>query len=276
MREGWKSTVLGEIADIIMGQSPTGETCNGAGNGTPLLNGPTEFGSSYPQPVQYTTDPRKYAEIGDLLFCVRGSTTGKMNWADRRYAIGRGLAALRHKQGEDYQPFLKAVIDYCLPSLLVEATGSTFPNVSGQQLNQLTLEVPDLPTQRRIAAILYALDEKTELNLLTNQTLEAIAQALFKEWFVDFNYLSEPRLEGLKDCLDSTSLKSGSSFNQVNHGSDGKLRDICELNPKLSLKKGVVAPYVEMKDLSSDSSSIKRSIKENSLQAVNFKTAILY
>jgi type I restriction enzyme, S subunit len=187
-KEGWEETTLGEIATIIMGQSPSGETCNETGDGIPLLNGPTEFGSFHPCPVQSTTDPKKFAEVGDLLFCVRGSTTGRMNWADERYAIGRGLASLRHKNGAEFQPFLRGLIDYYLPSLLTEATGSTFPNVSGQQLVSLPIKVPDIPTQRHIASILSALDEKIELNRQTNATLEAIAQAIFKEWFVDFHF----------------------------------------------------------------------------------------
>lgn len=184
----WKEGELQEIADITMGQSPTGDTCNELKNGLPLLNGPTEFGPSYPFPVQYTTDPKRFAEINDLLFCVRGSTTGRMNWADQKYAIGRGLAAIRHKKGQELQPFVKAVIDYNLPTVLAEATGSTFPNVSSQQLKGLKVKLPPIATQRRIASILSSLDDKLELNRQTNQTLEAIAQALFKEWFVDFNF----------------------------------------------------------------------------------------
>jgi len=184
----WKETLLGEIAEIIMGQSPTGKTCNQVGNGLPLLNGPTEFGNYHPSPVQFTTDPKKTSNYGDLLFCVRGSTTGRMNWSDRVYAIGRGIAAIRHKKGGEYQPFLKALIDYYLPFLLTEATGSTFPNVSSQQLNNLLIRIPQLHTQRRIAEILSALDDKIELNRQTNATLEAIAQTIFKEWFVNFNF----------------------------------------------------------------------------------------
>ena len=61
---------LGGIADIVMGQSPPGETCNGVGEGLPLLNGPTEFGSHHPTPVQFTIDARKRAKAGDILFCV--------------------------------------------------------------------------------------------------------------------------------------------------------------------------------------------------------------
>ena len=91
----WTKQKLGDIAQVVMGQSPPGDSCVTQKMGTPLLNGPTEFGSRYPEPVQFTTKPKKFAKKGDLLFCVRGSTTGRMNWADNDYAIGRGLAAIR-------------------------------------------------------------------------------------------------------------------------------------------------------------------------------------
>ncbi len=180
-KEMWQTSELAAIAEITMGQSPLGNTCNTIGEGIPLLNGPTEFGSSYPSPVQHTTDPKKITRKGDLLFCVRGSTTGRMNWADRKYAIGRGLAAIRHNSEENLQPFIKAIIEYNLPRLLSEATGSTFPNVSGQQLKSLEIDLPPLPTQRRIAAILSSFDTKIELNRRMNATLEAMTQALFRE-----------------------------------------------------------------------------------------------
>ncbi len=187
MATEWEIGKLSDIAEIVMGQSPPGETCNETENGLPLLNGPTEFGGHHPDPVQFTTDPRKYAEIEDLLFCVRGSTTGRMNWADQRYAIGRGIAAIRHKDGKEYQPFLKAVVDAGLPTLLASATGSTFPNVSREQLRDLECVLPPLAEQKRIAEVLGALDEKIELNRRMNATLEATARALFQSWFVDFD-----------------------------------------------------------------------------------------
>ena len=170
-----------------MGQSPTGDTCNEVGRGFPLLNGPTEFGGNHPKPVQFTTDPRKFAEPGDLLFCVRGSTTGRMNWADQRYAIGRGLAAIRAKEGKEYRHFVRAVIDVNLPWLLASATGSTFPNVSRDQIQEIECSVPTLAEQRAIASVLEALDDKIELNRRMNATLEAMARALFQSWFVDFD-----------------------------------------------------------------------------------------
>lgn len=67
-------------------------------------------------------------------------------------------------------------------------TGSTFAEVSASILKSFEIKIPDLPTQRQIAQILSSLDDKIELNLQMNQTLEAMAQAIFKEWFVNFNF----------------------------------------------------------------------------------------
>jgi len=261
---GWKTVTLGDIAEIIMGQSPAGETCNEIGTGVPLLNGPTEFEDFHPKPVQYTTDPRKFSKVGDILFCVRGSTTGRMNWADQEYAIGRGLAAIRYKKGKEFHPFLKGIIDYYLPYLLTEATGSTFPNVSSQQLNNLVVEVPPLPTQRRIADILSALDEKIEFNRQTNVTLEAIAQSIFREWFVEFNFpgamgkLSESELgeipEGWKVCtLESISKR-------ITDGAHGSPKSVDAGYPMASVK--------DMRTWGIDLESCRKISKEDYLQLV--------
>lgn len=189
---------LCDNAEIAMGQSPPGDACNITGDGLPLLNGPTEYGPHHPTPVQFTTDARKRARKGDLLFCVRGSTTGRMNWADREYAIGRGVAAIRHKTTPELQPFVRAVIEYGLPGLLAQATGSTFPNVSADQLAGVWWPPIDENEQRAIAHILGTLDDKIELNRRMNETLEAMAQAIFRDWFVDFGPVRR-RLAGATD-----------------------------------------------------------------------------
>jgi type I restriction enzyme, S subunit len=110
-----------------------------------------------------------------------------MNWADREYAIGRGVAAIRHKERPELQPFVRAVIEYGLPGLLAQATGSTFPNVSASQLAGLWWPPLKVDEQRAIAHILGTLDDKIELNRRMNKTLEATARTLFKSWFVDFD-----------------------------------------------------------------------------------------
>ncbi len=68
------------------------------------------------------------------------------------------------------------------------AGGSSHPLLTQGRLNDLEVAIPKPDVQRRIAKILSSLDQKIELNRQTNQTLEAIAQAIFKEWFVDFNF----------------------------------------------------------------------------------------
>lgn len=66
--------------------------------------------------------------------------------------------------------------------------GSAVPSLTTEVLNKVEISVPDEATQQEIAQILTSLDDKIELNLQMNQTLEAMAQALFKEWFVNFNF----------------------------------------------------------------------------------------
>ena len=188
IRRSWKtgSKAIADFVDIVMGQSPPGNAVSGD-IGIPLLNGPTEFGPHHPTPVQFTTDARKIANPGDLLFCVRGSTTGRMNWADQKYAIGRGIAAFRHRWADELQPFVRAVIEFQLPELLAQATGSTFPSVSASQLAAIPYPNFSEAAQHTIAHILGTLDGKIELNRQMNETLEAIARMIFKSWFVDFD-----------------------------------------------------------------------------------------
>ncbi|MCU3021058.1 restriction endonuclease subunit S [Enterobacter hormaechei subsp. hoffmannii] len=130
---------LQEIADVVMGQSPKGINCFGTfiDGSLPLLNGPTEFGYEFPVPVQYTNQITREAEAGDILFCVRGSTTGRMNRADQKYCIGRGLAAIRAKCPE-LNEYVFQVLCHLRDSIFEQArgAGSTFPNISGKELKE--------------------------------------------------------------------------------------------------------------------------------------------
>jgi len=215
----WKKGYLSDILLLTMGQSPVGQYCNTDGEGTPLLNGPTEFGIKSPKAVQFTTDPKKMSAAGDILFCVRGSTTGRMNWSDKPYAIGRGIAAFRHTHGDEYQHFLKGTIDYQLPAILNSATGSTFPNVSKDQLLNLEIGIPPLPEQKAIASILAGLDDKIDLLHGQNRTLEALTETLFRQWFIE-EALENWEQGVLPDEFEFTMGQSppGSSFNEAQIG----------------------------------------------------------
>jgi type I restriction enzyme S subunit len=81
-----------------MGQAPSGDTYNDEGEGLPLIAGASDFGSQTPQPSRFTTVPGKISQIGDIILCVR-ATIGDLNWSDKRYCLGRGVASLRVMPG---------------------------------------------------------------------------------------------------------------------------------------------------------------------------------
>lgn len=151
---GWHWGRLSEIADIIAGQSPQGEYYNVNGMGKPMLNGPTEFTDKYPVPVQWTTKITKLCKKGDILFTVRGSSTGRMNLADQEYCIGRGLAAIRPKSNNNIS-FIYYTLLKISEMILAEAkgAGTTFPNVSRGELMKKVILIPDTHQNEIIAPI---------------------------------------------------------------------------------------------------------------------------
>ncbi|HEQ3612592.1 restriction endonuclease subunit S [Vibrio parahaemolyticus] len=153
---------LSTVADVIMGQSPKGDTYNKASIGTPLLNGPTEFTDKHPQKLQWTTSPTKLCQNNDVLLCVRGSSTGRINISNDEYCIGRGLAAIRNKSNFS-QDFLIQCMQFHIDSIIRLASGTTFPNLDRKTIASLL--VPNLPIQeqQKIAEILSTVDKKIDL-----------------------------------------------------------------------------------------------------------------
>lgn len=169
-----------DVAKIVMGQSPEGDFVNKEGLGEPLLNGPTEFGLFSPTPVQWTTTPKKMCEDGDVLFCVRGSTTGRMNFANQRYAIGRGLAAIRARR-KHYHWCIKLLLDQYMQDILASATGSTFPNVCSDMISKLKIVVPDDETMKINVLAGEELIELIGLKSNENQTLTQMQTLLLSK-----------------------------------------------------------------------------------------------
>ena len=93
---------------------------------------------------------------GDILFCVRGNTLGRQNVADQDYAIGRGIAAIRARQGRADSTFISHWLRQKAAKILAAGNGSTFPSVSGDYLEALPFPAVTLPEQQRIAACLAA------------------------------------------------------------------------------------------------------------------------
>lgn len=93
---GWEAGKLGDLAIIIMGQSPTSDTYNNVGDGMIFYQGRTEFGYRFPAIKNYTTQPKRKAKKGDILMSVR-APVGDLNIALNDCCIGRGVASLKSK-----------------------------------------------------------------------------------------------------------------------------------------------------------------------------------
>ena len=185
--EKWDKKRLFEVISINMGQSPSGHSYNSLGDGVPLLNGPTEFGKVHPIEVKWTTSPSKLCKKGDILICVRGATTGRMNWADKEYCIGRGLAALTPNPNIYIPKYVYHFVETQTPKMLTLAAGSTFPNLPGAKFKKLLIPVPPLPEQRRIVAYLDSLqakvDELKRLQAETEKELEELVSSILDKAF---------------------------------------------------------------------------------------------
>lgn len=177
---------LADIAVIIMGQSPPGKTYNENGEGIPFFQGVADFSYRHPTPRVYCTAPSRIAGPGDILLSVR-APIGRVNVANKSCAIGRGLSIIRPKDSKDcrYIEFTLRYLESHWHS--IEGSGSVFGNATRNDLEILPIPWPAESKRRAIAHILGTLDDKIELNRRISETLEQMARAIFKSWFVDFD-----------------------------------------------------------------------------------------
>lgn len=141
--------------------------------------------------------------------------------------------------------------------VLAVQTGTAVPHISGKQIQSFEFILPPLDEQRVIASVLGSLDDKIELNRRMNRTLEQMAAAIFKAWFVDFEPVrakasgaaSFPGMpQPVFDALPATFADS--EIGPIPEGWEAKrLPDIIEVNPKRTLKKGEPAPHLDMKNM---------------------------
>lgn len=95
MKKNWKVKKLGEVCEVIAGQSPEGRYYNNAGNGLPFYQGKKGFTEKFiGEPTTWTTRITKEAWQGDILMSVR-APVGPVNFSTDKICIGRGLAAIR-------------------------------------------------------------------------------------------------------------------------------------------------------------------------------------
>lgn len=182
MKSKWSMKRLSEVAEIQMGQSPKGSSYNISGEGVPLINGPVEFGEtpfSRTKRTKFTTEPTKMCRAGDLILCVRGSTTGRMNIAGYDSCIGRGVASIR---SEKYQDWINFFIHINRETIYRLGSGATFPNVSGSMLAKLEIPIPPESEQKRIVAIMDEAFEGIDRAIANAEKNLANARELFESY----------------------------------------------------------------------------------------------
>lgn len=209
----WKATTLGSICDVQGGAIQTGpfgsqlHTSDYKDVGIPVVM-PTNIGdggimeSGIARIDQTDVDrlSQHKLRLNDIVFSRRGDVT--KNALIRPHEVGWfcGTGCLKVRLGDESIANAK-FISHCLRLphikdwLVRHAVGATMPNLNTGILSAVPIRLPPLQTQLDIAAMLGALDDSIILLRETNATLEAIAQALFKSWFVDFDPV-RAKLEG--------------------------------------------------------------------------------
>jgi len=203
----WKEYKLGEIINVKHGYAFRGEYFSE----TPTLDilltpGNFNIGGGFKQgklkyyngeyPISYKLN------AGDIIVTMtdlskEGDTLGysakipKHN--ELRYLHNQRIGLLQFIKDDfskDYIYWILRSRDY-QKFIVNSATGSTVKHTSPSRICEYVFLAPDLPTQTDIAKILSSLDDKIELNNKINQELENLAQTLFKQWFIDFEFPNE-------------------------------------------------------------------------------------
>ena len=145
---------------------------------------------------------RGIPQAGDVLITTEAPLGEVAQLGSEKVALAQRLIALRGKNGVLDNTFLKFLLqsDSIQNQLRARASGSTVSGIKQSELRKINLLLPPPLEQRAIAHILGTLDDKIELNRRRNQTLEAMARALFKDWFVDFGPV-RAKMEGREPYL---------------------------------------------------------------------------
>lgn len=180
----WPTVELGDVADVVMGQSPPGETYNEDGEGLPFFQGKADFGEQFPEVRKWCTAPRKVAEHGDILLSVR-APVGPTNVARERSCIGRGLAAIRGNPDLVDQAYLRLYLRHREHTLAARGQGSTFLAIGRGDIEALDLPLPDLAEQRRIVKSLHQAEDLRRLRARADAIHKRLLPAMFVKSFGD-------------------------------------------------------------------------------------------
>lgn len=174
----WKVYKLDDLAYFEMGQSPLSEYVGENQEGLPFLQGNAEFGTEYPSPKEFCSEPKKLCEKGDILISVR-APVGDLNIANQQYVIGRGLAAIRFNKVRT--KFSWYLMNHWVRNFHRVAQGSTFKAISKGDLEELKLVLPTEEEQEIITERLDELSRSVEMENIYLDKIKNIKQGLMDD-----------------------------------------------------------------------------------------------
>ena len=174
--KGWSASSVGAHFVLTMGQSPPGSTYNEAGDGVPFYQGCADFGFRFPSRRVFCTAPTRFANPGDTLVSVR-APVGDVNIASEQCAVGRGVAAVRHRSGS------RSFTYYSMHNLgdhfgKFEAEGTVFGSINKADFERLPFVVPSPEVLNAFERVASPLDDRIESNERQSSTLAALRDTL--------------------------------------------------------------------------------------------------
>jgi type I restriction enzyme S subunit len=167
----WEEKKLGDVSNINMGQSPASSSYNNTNNGIYLIQGNADIKDRFSNPRQWTTEPTKLCDIGDLILTVR-APVGYIAKSLHKTCIGRGVCSLSKKENNNIEFIYQFLLSYEKNWVSLEQ-GSTFTAVSGNDIKSLKINTPIPKEQQKIASCLSSLDALIEAQ---NKKVSALKQ----------------------------------------------------------------------------------------------------
>lgn len=172
----WAEGTLSDIADITMGQSPSGSSYNEDGNGTIFFQGRAEFSFRFPTVRLFTTEPKRMACANDTLMSVR-APVGDLNVAHTDCCIGRGLAAIH--SNDNHQSFVLYTMFSLKKKLNVfNGEGTVFGSINRNSLNEMPILIPSSEKLDEFEALVSPMDAAIRNNYDEICRLEQLRDSL--------------------------------------------------------------------------------------------------
>ncbi|MBN8587362.1 MAG: restriction endonuclease subunit S [Rhodothermia bacterium] len=250
----WKTYKLGELIHLVGGGTPKTTVPEYWNGEIPWLS-VVDFGKGLKKVYQteksitekgLNESSTKILKEGQIIISARG-TVGELAVLGRDMAFNQSCYGIYANEKTENN-FLYYLLKYSIVKIKKNTHGAVFDTITKQTFDNIEVSIPESKeTQNQIAAILSSLDDKIALNLQMNQTLEAMAQAIFKEWFVNLNFPKSLNLDSF-DLPDLHDLKNqDNQENPKNHSSDnglpkgwrmGPIRELIDVQNGYAFKSG--------------------------------------